>query len=117
LGATNILQGSDAPVPHVLLHESSGAKGTAYHQHPIPRIALLTGPWTLYSPAFGMDALDFDLMRTQTLIFADMIQSVAGLATTALGGGYVAERTARDTLCSSGLALMGFVRCAGDPYG
>ena len=117
LGRTYILQGSDAPGPHLPVHESFGGEGTAYHQHLIPTIAFVTGPWTLYNPAFGMEALDFDLMRTQTLIFADMIQSVAGLPTTALGGGYVAERTARDTLCSSGLALMGFVRCAGDPYG
>jgi hypothetical protein len=117
LGRTYVLQGADAPGPHLPAHETFGGEGTAYHQHLIPTIALVTGPWTLYNPAFGMEALDFDLMRTQTMIFSDMIQSVAGVPTSALGGGYVAERTARDTLCSSGLALMGFVRCRNDPYG
>src|SRR5207247_2650309 len=50
LGRTYILQGADAPGPHLPVHETFGGEGTAYHQHLIPTIAFVTGPWPLYNP-------------------------------------------------------------------
>jgi hypothetical protein len=117
LARTYVLRGSDAPAPHVPIHNSFGGEGTAYQQHLIPTIAFVTGPWTLYNPAFGLEAIDFDLMRTQTLVFADMLHDLGGQPAAVLGGGYPAQRAARTQLCASALATMGFVRCDGDPYG
>jgi hypothetical protein len=114
---TYLMRGSDAPAPKVPLHNSFGGEGTEYQQHLLPTISLVTGPWTLYNPAFGMEAIDGALMRTQSLVFADLIQGLAGTPSVALAGAYTGYRAARGGLCASGLATMGFTRCQGDPYG
>jgi hypothetical protein len=112
-----LLRGSDAPAPTIPFHNSFGGEGTAYQQHLLPTISLVTGPWTLYNPAFGMEAIDGALMRKQSLVFADLIEGLAGTPAPALAGAYPGYRTLRSGLCASGLATMGFTRCDGDPYG
>jgi hypothetical protein len=112
-----LLRGSDAPAPKIPFHNSFGGEGTAYQQHLLPTISLVTGPWTLYNPAFGMEAIDGGLMRKQSLVFADLIEGLAGTPAPALAGAYPGYRTLRAGLCASGLATMGFTRCDGDPYG
>ena len=49
---------TDAPAPKIPVHNSFGGEGTEYQQHLLPTISLVTGPWTLYNPAFGMEAID-----------------------------------------------------------
>ena len=69
------------------------------------------------SGTFGMEAVDGDLMRRQSLVFADLI---AGLATTpspVIAGAYTGYRAGRSTICAAGLGTLGFTRCQGDPYG
>jgi hypothetical protein len=117
LRRTIILRGADLPGAHIPIHESFGGEGGAYEQHLVPTIALVTGPWTLYNPAFGMEAIDGDLLRRQSLVFADLIHDAAVLPREVLGGGYVGERAARSALCASAFAGMGFVRCGDDAYG
>jgi hypothetical protein len=118
IARTYVLRGSDVPGARIPVQQSFGGEGTAYQQHLIPSIALVAGPWTLYNPAFGMEAIDGGLMRKQTLAFSDMIGSLATVPSAALGGGYLAQRGARTILCSnSALSTLGFTRCAGDPYG
>jgi hypothetical protein len=117
LRRTFVLRGSDAPAAKIPPHNSFGGEGTEYQQHLIPTIALVTGPWTLYNPAFGMEAIDGELMRRQTLIFADLIHELGSQPAAALGGGYLGERAARSLVCSSAFATLGLARCAGDPYG
>jgi hypothetical protein len=80
-------------------------------------VSLVTGPWTLYNPAFGMEAVDGGLMRKQSLVFADLIQGLAGTPSPLIAGAYTGYRGARAGLCASGLGTMGFTRCEGDPYG
>jgi hypothetical protein len=114
---TYLMRGSDVPAPKIPVHNSFGGEGTEYQQHLIPTISLVTGPWTLYNPAFGMEAIDGALMRKQSLVFSDLIQQLAGTPAPVLAGAYTGYRGARAGLCASGLATMGFTRCEGDPYG
>ena len=115
-----LLRGSDTPASNGLLlplQNSFGGEGTAYQQHLVPTVALVAGPWTLYNPAFGMEAIDGDSMRKQTLVFSDLIHQLASTPTALLGGGYLVERDLRSLICASALATLGFTRCAGDAYG
>ncbi|MEA2493197.1 MAG: hypothetical protein QOJ29_1108 [Thermoleophilaceae bacterium] len=112
-----LLRGSDVPAAKIPVHNSFGGEGTEYQQHLLPAISLVTGPWTLYNPAFGMEAVDGELMRKQALVFADLIQGLADKPSPVLAGAYSGYRAARTGLCASGLATMGFTRCEGDPYG
>jgi hypothetical protein len=112
-----VLRGADAPALFVPPHNSYGGEGGAYQQHLIPTIALVTGPWTLYNPAFGMEAIDGGLMRKQTLLFADLMGSLAATPAQAIGGGYLAYRAFRGLVCGSAFATLGLTRCPGDPYG
>jgi hypothetical protein len=112
-----VMRGSDAPGATIPPHNSFGGEGTAYQQHLIPTVALVTGPWTLYNPSFGMEAVDIDLMRRQTVLFTDLIHRVFATPTVLLGGGYVAERAARAQVCTSSFATLGLTRCPGSPYG
>ena len=114
---TYLLRGSDVPAARIPVHNSFGGEGTEYQQHLLPTVSLVTGPWTLYNPAFGMEAIDGALMRKQSLVFADLIGSLAGTPAPALAGAYTGYRAARSGICASGLATMGFTRCEGDPYG
>jgi PA domain len=118
IARTYVLRGSDVPSAKIPVQNSFGGEGTAYQQHLVPTIALVAGPWSLYNPSFGMEAIDVDLMRKQTLAFSDMIGELSSVPSALLAGGYIPERAVRMILCSqSGLATLGFTRCAGDPYG
>jgi hypothetical protein len=112
-----VMRGSDAPGARIPPHQSYGGEGTEYQQHLLPTIALVTGPWTLYNPAFGLEAIDAQLMQRQTLLFADLITELSDEPRELLGGGYLAYRAARDQLCASSFATLGLVRCKGDPFG
>jgi hypothetical protein len=118
IARTFVMRGADAPGATIPPHNSYGGEGGAYQQHLIPTIALVTGPWTLYNPSFGMEAIDGDLMHKQTLLFADLIHGLADQPRELLGGGYLGYRAARDVMCGSGLATLGLTRCPGvSPYG
>ena len=112
-----LMRGSDVPAAKIPVHNSFGGEGTAYQQHLIPAISLVTGPWTLYNPAFHMEAIDGDLMRRQSLVFADLIQGLAGTPSAAIAGAYTGYRTLRQQICASAFSTMGLTRCDGDPYG
>jgi hypothetical protein len=116
LRRTIVLRGADTPGAHIPVHKSFGGEGTEYDQHLIPTVALVTGPWSLYNPAFGIEAIDGALLRRQTLTFADFLHDVGTQPREALGGGIVAERAVRNQLCGSAFEAMGFVNCSG-PFG
>src|SRR5204863_6174061 len=90
-----LLRGSDVPAAKIPVHNSFGGEGTEYQQHLLPAISLVTGPWTLYNPAFGMEAIDGDLMRKQSLVFADLIQGLAATPSQVIAGAYTGYRDAR----------------------
>jgi hypothetical protein len=108
---TLILRGADLPSVSLPPHHSFGGEGTSYHNHLIPTVALVAGPWSLYNPAFGMEAIDGELMRSQTLVFADLIHSTATVPRELLAGGYLGERAARELLCGADDEGFGLVEC------
>jgi hypothetical protein len=112
-----LLRGSDVPAAKIPVHNSFGGEGTEYQQHLLPAVSLVTGPWTLYNPAFGMEAIDGELMRKQSLVFADLIQGLAATPSPVIAGAYTGYRGARSSICAAGLGTLGFTRCEGDPYG
>jgi len=56
-------------------------------------------------------------MRSQTLLFGDLMHDLASTPAGALGGGYLGYRAARSLVCGSAFATLGLTRCEGDPYG
>lgn len=91
-----VLPGFGAPaedrVPSIL---SFGGLGTLFHMHLIPTASILTGPWSLWAPSFGGDAIDVALLRRQALAAADVVAALDALPRDEIAGGYLAERSAR----------------------
>ena len=90
-----ILRGADAPQAGFPPHRSFGGEGGPYREQIVPTIAAITGPWTLFDPAFGMELVDFALMRRQTMAFGDVILSVADKPRELIAGADTAYRAGR----------------------
>ena len=87
LGAT-----VEGQVPPIV---SFGGLGTPYHAHLVPTTSIITGPWSLWAPAFGADAIDFALLRRQVLAAADVVRALDKAPRDAIAGEYLAYRAAR----------------------
>jgi hypothetical protein len=112
LRGTIALRGADLPGPYIPPHRSFGGEGGPYQRRLIPTIAFITGPWTLFNPAFSLDqVLDPELLRHQTLVFADIVHNLEVIPREALGGTYLGYREARSLICSSALADFGLAEC------
>lgn len=89
LDRTAVLRGLGAPVegrvPPVC---SMGGLGIAFHKRLIPTLAMISGPWSLYDPVFGRDALDFGRMRSQVLAIGDSVLALDGLPREQIYGDY-----------------------------
>ena len=96
LDRTAVLQGVGVPVdgqvPQIC---SQGGLGTVFHSHLIPTVAGISGPWSLWAPAFGEDAIDFDRMRLQAMAFGDLAVSLDDMPRAEIAGEYPAERQRR----------------------
>jgi hypothetical protein len=114
LRETIALRGADLPGVRIPPHRSFGGEGGPYHQRLIPTIAHVAGPWTLFNPAFGMEAIDPDKLHAQTLVFADIVHNVETTPREVLGGGYLAYREARNVFCSSAFGAFGLAECPGE---
>lgn len=108
---TIALRGADLPGLRIPPHQNFGGEGGPYHKHLLPTIALVEGPWSLFNPAFGLEAVDRDLLHDQALLFTDVLYGASALPREALGGGYLAMRAARGLICSSALAALELARC------
>ncbi len=96
LDRTAVLQGVGVPVPdQVPAICSQGGLGTNFHGLLIPTIAGISGPWSLWAPSFGEDALDYDRMRDQILAFGDVLVSLDDVDRDEIAGDYLAARQAR----------------------
>ena len=96
LRRTFVLRGADAPAVAFPPHRSYGGEGGPYREHLVPTVAAITGPWTLFNPAFDLDELvDFDLMRRQTLAFGDLILAVDDVPREVLAGADTVYREGR----------------------
>jgi hypothetical protein len=79
-------------VPQIV---SFGGIGTPYHAHLVPTMSIITGPWSLWAPAFGADAIDIGLLRAQVLAAAEVVRALDAVPRDAIAGGYLADRAAR----------------------
>jgi hypothetical protein len=99
LRRTFVLRGADAPRVGFPPHRSFGGEGGPYREFLVPTAAGISGPWTLYNPRFGLDELvDFELMRRQTLAFADLVLAVDDVPREVLAGADNAYRPGRALL-------------------
>lgn len=96
LDRTAVLRGADVPQPgRVPPHCSFGGIGGTYHGHLIPTMAMISGPWSLWAPTFGEQAIDFDRMRSQVLAAGDTVLALDDVAREVIAGPTLAYRQAR----------------------
>jgi hypothetical protein len=74
---------------------SFGGEGTPYEQHLIPTVGFVTSPWILFDPGYGLKAIDFGLLRRQTLMFSDFLLRLRGASQEAIAGAYTQYRQER----------------------
>ncbi|MFI6322998.1 hypothetical protein ACIBG8_36085 [Nonomuraea sp. NPDC050556] len=93
---TAILKGLSAAdlgtVPH---HCGFGGEGTPYNQHLLPTVAAIAAPKTLFSPQFGVEAIDFAVMRKASLAFTDVVLDLGPMAQQDVAGDVTYMRTQR----------------------
>ncbi|MEK1942444.1 MAG: hypothetical protein AAAB16_18910 [Pseudomonas sp.] len=91
-----VLRGQDTPHPtRSPTFCSFGGIGTYFHGNLIPTIAIISGPWSLWAPSFGEQAVDFERMRNQLMAVTDTTLELAGKPASEIAGDYTAERTRR----------------------
>lgn len=93
---TAVLKGVEAPVEDRLPPFcSQGGLGSNFNGLLIPSIGAISGPWTLWTNAFGEDAIDVEHMRSQVLALGDVVRSLDGTPRDEIAGDYLAMREAR----------------------
>jgi hypothetical protein len=92
---TILLQGSDLPGNTVPAHCSFGGEGTPYEKHLLPTIGEIAAPQFLYDPAFGLKAIDFDVMHSEMLGFTELIAQMGTMSQADISGSVDAERAQR----------------------
>src|SRR4029077_3953274 len=63
----------EGQVPRIV---SFGGLGTYFNLHLVPTTSIITGPWSLWAPAFGADAIDVHRLRQQALAAADVVTAL-----------------------------------------
>jgi hypothetical protein len=74
---------------------SMGGLGSYYHGALIPTMATITGPWSLWAPGFGAEALDYDVLRSQHMAIGDAILALSEYSRDELMGNYTEYRQRR----------------------
>jgi len=96
LPRTAVLKGvgipDDSHIPSIC---SQGGLGTNFHSLLIPTIAGISGPWSLWAPAFGEQAIDVDHLRDQVLAFGDIAIELDDVPLADIAGEYPALREQR----------------------
>ncbi|MEU0877286.1 hypothetical protein ABZ345_01705 [Lentzea sp. NPDC005914] len=93
---TFVLPGSDPPVPGRTPPQCSfGGIGTHFHSHLVPTMAMISGPWTLWAPSFGAEAVDHERMRRQVLAAGDALLALGPVPRDQIAGPYLDLRRAR----------------------
>ena len=99
-----LLKGTTLPDDsHVPPWCSFGGEGTAYMQHLLPTVAFVASPWPLFSSSYGMELIDVNVLREQSLMFNDFLLRLRGASQDAIAGTYTqyrAERAAGKPTCS-----------------
>jgi hypothetical protein len=96
LDRTAVLQGVGVPdpgqVPRIC---SQGGLGSNFHSLLVPTTSIISGPWSLFAPSFGEEAVDFERMRRQVLALGDVARALDGVPRDQIAGTYLAEREQR----------------------
>ncbi|WCB95132.1 hypothetical protein DSM104299_03874 [Baekduia alba] len=95
LRRTALLKGADAPGDHVPVHCSFGGEGTPYNRHLLPTVATIAAPQTLYDPGWGLEGIDFGLMRRQVLAYTSLLRRLDGMSRGAIAGNVTKLRQQR----------------------
>jgi hypothetical protein len=74
---------------------SFGGIGSYYHNLLVPTTSLISGPWSLWAPSFGEDAVDVARLRSQTLALGDLYLELEGVTRDEIVAGYGFERERR----------------------
>jgi hypothetical protein len=100
-----LLKGTALPDDsHVPPYCSFGGEGTPYMRHLIPTVGFIAAPWTLFSSGYGLEQIDFGLLRRQTLQFADLLLELRGASQAQIAGEYTRyrrERRAGKAVCAT----------------
>ena len=95
LDRTVVLEGVGVPGEQVPAICSQGGLGTNFHGLLIPTIAGISGPWSLWAPSFGEEAVDVDRLRDQTLAFGDVLLALDDVDRDTIAGDYTDARRRR----------------------
>jgi hypothetical protein len=80
---------------HVPPYCSFGGEGTPYMRHLIPTVGFIAAPWTLFDAGYGLEQIDFRLLRRQTLQFTDFLLELRGVSQAKIAGKYTQYRRER----------------------
>jgi hypothetical protein len=92
---TILLQGSDLPGSTVPMHCSFGGEGTPYERHLLPTIGVIAAPQWLYDPAFGLNAINFNVMHSELQGYTDLVNQLGTMDQAQIAGDVPAERQQR----------------------
>lgn len=95
VSSMNVLPGV---IPKTQTHPtycSFGGIGTYGHTQLVPSMAIISGPWSLWAPSFGEEAIDFEQMHKQLLAVGDVTLRLDDLTREEIAGPYLAWREAR----------------------
>jgi hypothetical protein len=95
LQRTMLLQGADAPGSTVPSHCNFGGEGTPYNQHLLPTMGVISAPQSLYDPAFGLEAIDFNVMHDELLGFTELLNRLGTMSQAEVAGQIPVEREQR----------------------
>ncbi len=95
LDRTVVMKGADAPGATSPPHCSFGGEGTPFEKHLLPTIGIISAPQSLYDPVFGLEGIDFGVMRAETLAYTDLLLRLGRLSRPAIAGSVPAERAQR----------------------
>jgi hypothetical protein len=96
LDRTALVVGTDVPQPsRVPPNCNFGGEGTAYDRVLLPTVGEISGPRELFTPGYGLEAIDFPFMRRQTLAFTNLTLRLSRMRLRAIAGDLVGMRQAR----------------------
>jgi hypothetical protein len=92
---TAVLRGLDVPSPGRFPTSCNfGGLANNFHARFAPTIGGISGPWSMWAPSFGKDAIDFDRLHLQTLVAGDTILNLDDVPGEVIDGAYPAEQAA-----------------------
>src|SRR5262249_20695019 len=92
---TILLRGSDLPGDTVPSHCSFGGEGTPFEIHLLPTIGVIAAPQSLFDPAFGLEGIDFGVMRDELLGFTELVNRLGTMDQSDIDGDVPSERAQR----------------------